>query len=247
MKISKWSYEILEGPIEPVYVYEAPVRFWHWAQAVVFFLLCITGFLIGWPPIPNYADTWSTYFFGHIILIHLVCGMLFAALLAYRIYWAFVGNKYSRMIFILPFWDIMWLKGIFGCAAYYLFLNKHPKEYVGHNPLAQTAMCLMYILGSVLIIITVFGLYSQQWGWDTGWMTYFGWVTEWLGGPQPVRTFHHLLMYYILIFLCAHLYMSFREDIMGGGTQVSTIINGIRYFKEPQFPDAEIERTYSGK
>ena len=34
---------------------------------------------------------------------------------------------------------------------------------------------------------------------------------------------------------------------MGGGTQVSTIINGIRYFKEPQFPDAEIERTYSGK
>ncbi len=110
--------------------------------------------------------------------------------------------------------DIMWLKGIFGCAAYYLFLNKHPKEYVGHNPLAQTAMCLMYILGSVLIIITGFGLYAQQWGWDTGWMTYFGWVTEWLGGPQPVRTFHHLLMYYILIFLCAHLYMSFREDIM---------------------------------
>ena len=49
----------------------------------------------------------------------------------------------------------------------------------------------MYILGSVLIIITGFGLYAQQWGWDTGWMTYFGWVTEWLGGPQPVRTFHH--------------------------------------------------------
>ena len=27
--------------------------------------------------------------------------------------------------------------------------------------------------------------------------------------------------------------MSFREDIMGGGTQVSTMINGIRFFKEP--------------
>ncbi len=40
-------------------------------------------------------------------------------------------------------------------------------------------------------------------------------------------------MYYLLIFLCAHLYMSFREDIMGGGTQVSTMINGIRFFKEP--------------
>ena len=233
MKISKWAYSIEEGPIEPVYVYEAPVRFWHWAQCAAFFMLVITGFLIGWPPIANYATTWDTYFFGNIILLHLVCGMLFAVLMLYRIYWAFVGNKYSRMIFILPFWDMEWIKGIFGTALYYLFLNNHPKEYVGHNPLAQTAMCLMYVLGSVLIILTGLGLYAEQWGWDTGWMSWFGWVTAWLGGPQPVRTFHHLLMYYLLIFLCAHLYMSFREDIMGGGTQVSTMINGIRFFKEP--------------
>ena len=114
MKISKWAYSIEEGPIEPVYVYEAPVRFWHWAQCAAFFMLVITGFLIGWPPIANYATTWDTYFFGNIILLHLVCGMLFAVLMLYRIYWAFVGNKYSRMIFILPFWDMEWIKGIFG-------------------------------------------------------------------------------------------------------------------------------------
>ena len=125
MKISKWAYSIEEGPIEPVYVYEAPVRFWHWAQCAAFFMLVITGFLIGWPPLANYATTWDTYFFGHIIMLHLVCGMLFAALMLYRIYWAFVGNKYSRMIFILPFWDMEWIKGIFGTAFYYLFLNKH--------------------------------------------------------------------------------------------------------------------------
>lgn len=47
MKISKWAYSIEEGPIEPVYVYEAPVRFWHWAQCAAFFMLVITGFLIG--------------------------------------------------------------------------------------------------------------------------------------------------------------------------------------------------------
>ena len=65
MKISKWAYSIEEGPIEPVYVYEAPVRFWHWAQCAAFFMLVITGFLIGWPPIANYATTWDTYFFGN--------------------------------------------------------------------------------------------------------------------------------------------------------------------------------------
>ena len=98
----------------------------------------------------------DTYFFGNIILLHLVCGMLFAVLMLYRIYWAFVGNKYSRMIFILPFWDMEWIKGI-SALPLLPFLNKHPKEYVGHNPLAQTAMCLMYVLGSVLIILTGLG------------------------------------------------------------------------------------------
>ena len=67
MKISKWAYSIEEGPIDPVYVYEAPVRFWHWAQCAAFFMLVITGFLIGWPPIANYATTWDTYFFGNIV------------------------------------------------------------------------------------------------------------------------------------------------------------------------------------
>ena len=72
MKISKWAYSIEEGPIDPVYVYEAPVRFWHWAQCAAVFMLVITGFLIGWPPIDNYATTWDTYFFGNIILLHFV-------------------------------------------------------------------------------------------------------------------------------------------------------------------------------
>lgn len=72
----------------------------------------------------------------------------------------------------------------FGHCPLLPFLNKHPKEYVGHNPLAQTAMCLMYVLGSVLIILTGLGLYAEQWGWDTGWMSWFGWVTAWLGGSS---------------------------------------------------------------
>lgn len=39
-------------------------------------------------------------------------------------------------------------------------------------------------------------------------------------------------MYVLLIFFSFHLYMSFREDIMGHETQLSTITNGIRFFKK---------------
>lgn len=233
MKIAKWSYEVLGGPLEPIYVYGAGVRVWHWAQAFLFFLLVITGFLIGWPPPAVYGDTWDTYFFGYIIGVHIFCGVTFSVLFLYRCFLAIIGNKYSRMIFVVPFWDWQWWSGMFRQIAYYLFLRPKAPEFVGHNPLAQAAMCAMYVLGSAGIILTGMALYAQQWGWDTSWMVLFGWVTDLLGGAQSVRTVHHLLMYYLLMFCCAHLYMSFREDIMGGATQLSTMTNGVRFFKEP--------------
>lgn len=232
MKISEWSYEVLEGPMYPVYVYEAPVRFWHWTQAVCFVLLTISGFLIGSPLPSNFTDTWSTYLFADIIAVHVICGMFFAALMLYRIYWAAVGNCYSRMIFILPVWDALWWSGMARTALHYLFLRKHPPVFIGHNPLAQTAMFVMYVLASLGIILTGFALYAEQWGIGTGWMVWFGWVFDLAGGAQPVRTAHHVLMYVLLIFFSFHLYMSFREDIMGHETQLSTITNGIRFFKE---------------
>ena len=33
-----------------VYVYEVPVRLWHWINAAAIFVLVITGFFIGSPP-----------------------------------------------------------------------------------------------------------------------------------------------------------------------------------------------------
>ena len=38
------------GPLEPIYVYEAPVRLWHWVMMVAMFVLAATGYLIGSPP-----------------------------------------------------------------------------------------------------------------------------------------------------------------------------------------------------
>ena len=33
-----------------VYVYEAPVRLWHWVNATAILILCLTGWFIGSPP-----------------------------------------------------------------------------------------------------------------------------------------------------------------------------------------------------
>ena len=39
-------------------------------------------------------------------------------------------------------------------------------------------------------------------------------------------------MWYLLVFSLIHIYMVFRQDIMGRSTIVSTMISGIRMFKD---------------
>ena len=37
-----------------VYVYEAPIRIWHWVNALAITVLCVTGYFIG-SPLPTVA------------------------------------------------------------------------------------------------------------------------------------------------------------------------------------------------
>ena len=235
MRIDPVTFEVVpRGGTKPIYVWEAPVRIWHWVMAVCMVLMIITGYLIGRPLVSNLGDTWITYDFGYIRLVHFVAGIVFTVLFIYRLFWACVGNRYSRMIFLPPLWSVKWWKGVFAQVAYYLFLRKTAPEYAGHNPLAQLAMFAMFVLGSFVVIITGLALYAQAWGWDTGWMTYFGWVFTLFGDVQAVRTIHHAMLYVFVLFTIAHVYMSFREDVMGGATTISSMTTGLRMFKESE-------------
>ncbi|MDR0587942.1 MAG: Ni/Fe-hydrogenase, b-type cytochrome subunit [Burkholderiales bacterium] len=233
MKVDKYSGRVLQGPVHDIYVYEAPVRLWHWITVAMMFPLIITGYLIGDPPLPVYVGGEATeiYTFAWVRIIHFACAMIFTVALGMRIYWAFVGNHHARSIFLPPVWRFSWWKGLWDQAMYYLFVNKESPSWIGHNPLAQIAMCAMFFLGSLFIIITGFALYAQQWSWGEGWMFLFSWVHKLFGSTQAVRTAHHLAMYYLIIFSMAHMYMVFREDIMGHESVIGTMVNGIRMFK----------------
>jgi Ni/Fe-hydrogenase 1 B-type cytochrome subunit len=235
MRINPVSGQVLEGPLEPIYVYEAPVRIWHWVMMVAMFVLAATGYLIGSPPPSIGGEATFHYMFGYIRMIHFISGMIFAVAFAVRIYWAFVGNHSSRAIFLPPVWNLSWWKGLFDQMAYYLFLKNESKLWVGHNPLAQIAMFAMYTLGALFIIITGFALFAEQWGWGTWQMNLMGWVFVLFGDPQMVRTLHHFAMWYLVLFAIIHMYMVFREDIMSGQSVIGTMVNGIRMWKrEPK-------------
>ena len=94
------------------YVFEAPVRIWHWLTVLCMAVLMVTGYFIG-KPLPSVSGE-ATYLFymGYIRLIHFSAGMIFTVVLLMRIYWAFVGNRYSRELFIVPVWRKSWWQGV---------------------------------------------------------------------------------------------------------------------------------------
>lgn len=230
------SGEVLGGRLAPVYVYEAPVRIWHWAMMLAMLVLVPTGYLIGSPWSGPPREATFTYFFGNIRMIHFIAAAVFVVSFVVRLYWVFAGNHHARSIFMPPVWSGSWWGGLFRQMGYYLFLRKESPLWTGHNPLAQIAMFAMYVVGAFVIILTGLSLFSEQYGWGSVWMNMFGWVNVLLGSSQNVRLVHHLAMYYLLIFAVIHMYMVIREDVMSGESVVGTMISGVRSFK----PGAEI-------
>lgn len=235
MQIERWTHKVTAGPLEDVYVYEAPVRLWHWITVIAFFVLAVTGYFIGAPPPAIGGEATFSFMFGWIRTIHFVAGMIMIVAFLVRVYWAFVGNTYARAIFIPPLWSPAWWRGLIGDIRDYLFIGREEPRWVGHNPLAQIAMFAMFVLGTVVIILTGLGLYAQGYGWGSTWMNMFGWVTAMVGTPQAVRTLHHLMMWYLLLFAVVHMYMATRQDVVSRATIISTMVNGIRMWKgEPR-------------
>ena len=218
----------------PVYVWEVPVRIWHWLMAACMVVLAITGYLIG-SPLPSIGGEASEhYLFGYIRFAHFAAAYIFAVTFVLRLVWAFVGNRFAREIFAVPVKALSgaWWGGMFDQIKYYLFIQREARAWQGHNPLAMGAMFGMYVLGTVFMIFTGFALYGEGLGMQSWAFTLFSsWVLPLLGYSQNVHTLHHLGMWYLIVFTMAHLYMVVREDICSGETVISTMINGWRVRK----------------
>jgi len=217
-----------------VYVWEAPVRLWHWVMMFAMFVLIATGFFIGVPPPTVPGEASENFLFGYIRFAHFAAGYIFAVFFVLRVYWAIVGNKYAREIFIVPFslLTAKFWKGLINDVLFYLYVKKEPGSYEGHNPLAAVAMFFMYLLGTVWMILSGFALYGEGAGMGSWQFTYFtSWLQPLVGDSQQLHTYHRLGMWYLIIFSMAHMYMVVRQDVFTKETIISTMVNGWRVQK----------------
>lgn len=215
-----------------VYVYEAPVRLWHWVNALAVVVLALSGYLIA-SPLPSVTGEASErYVMGYIRFAHFTAGYLLAVGLLARFYWALVGNRHSRELFFPPLGNGSWWAGVWHEVRWYAFLEREPRKYVGHNPLGHLAMFVMFLAGGLFMIVSGFALYSEALG-DGSWAdSLFGWAIGLAGDSGTLRTWHHFGMWYLVSFALMHVYVAIREDIMSRQSLVSTMISGWRMFKD---------------
>src|SRR5579859_2797286 len=92
-----------------VYVWELPVRLYHWLNALCVVALIATGWLIGHPVSLSYSnEAYQQYWFGWIRFVHFVTAFAFFFNFLFRIYWGFAGNKYARWTNFIPFKGEQW-------------------------------------------------------------------------------------------------------------------------------------------
>jgi Ni/Fe-hydrogenase 1 B-type cytochrome subunit len=218
---------------EAYYVYQAPVRLWHWINAFSILALGLTGYFIG-SPLPTLSGEASSHFLmGYIRFVHFAAGYILIVGFLLRIYWAFVGNSHAREIFLPPVLRPAFWAGVIHEVKWYAFLAREPHKYTGHNPLAILAMHVMFVWGLLFMISSGLALYGEGAGMDSWQYSIFtSWMLPLLGQSQGLHTWHHLGLWWIICFTIVHIYAAVREDIMSRQSIISSMFSGWRTFKD---------------
>lgn len=223
--------------LREVYVWQIPVRFFHWINAACIIILCITGYIIGDPPaVQHSTEAIHNYWFGWVRLTHLGVGMIFVVNLLFRVYWAFAGNKFARWNQFIPLKKSQWRSIFETLKVDILLLTHHPVYDIGHNSLAATTYFGLFILsviqaltGFMMMFVTTNNVAEPA----TTHML-FG-----MDGFFVVRYIHHFLMWAFILFMIIHVYLVFYHDYIERNGIASSMIGGWKFIREDVVRDFE--------
>lgn len=219
-----------ESVYKRVYVWELPVRFYHWLNALCIVVLCVTGYIIGNPPvISSSREAYQQYWFGTVRFIHFVTAFVFFFNFAYRTYWGFVGNKYSRWYNFIPYKKSQFKEIKDVLKVDILQTDLKGRLHVGHNMMAGFTYFLTFLVFA-FHSVTGFALYSSMS--DSFFPQLFAWVIPLMGGDMAVRQWHHALMWFFVVFAMVHIYLVFYHDYIEGRGTTSSMVGGWKFEKE---------------
>jgi Ni/Fe-hydrogenase 1 B-type cytochrome subunit len=218
-----------------VYVWELPVRFYHWLNAGAIVVLVATGFLIGRPPaLISNDEAANRFWMGWVRFIHFIAAYIFFFNFLFRLYWGFVGNKYANWKQFIPtskrFFKEMW--HVFKIDILMMKGKEHMS--VGHNAMAGIIYFFTFI-AFLVQCLTGFGLYASMSDW---WFPQlFSWVPYLFGGDIIMRQVHHWAMWFFILFSVIHVYLVFYHDYVEGRGEISSMGGGWKFIEEEVFEE----------
>lgn len=217
-----------------VFVWELPVRIFHWVNVLTVIVLTVTGFIIANPPaILSNAEATNLHSFGIVRFIHFAAAYIFFFNMLMRIYWSFVGNKFASWKAFWPFSKKVWNNFWHVLKIDILLMNEEVENLssisIGHNSVATLSYIGLFFIALVQIF-TGFALYADMSAW---WLPdLFSWVVPIFGGDFMIRTIHHISMWVFILFTIVHVYLVFYHDWLEGRGEVSSMVGGFKFVRE---------------
>ena len=204
--------------LREVYVWELPVRIYHWVNALCIVILCVTGFIIADPPaIMSASEAYFSYWFGVVRFI-----------------------RYARWNNFIPLKKSQWKEVLEVIKVDILMIKNKPVDSIGHNALAS----LIYFgtfWAFLLQSITGFGLYAKMS--QSFFPQLFAWTIPLMGGDLMARQIHHFLMWFFILFAIVHIYLVFYHDYIEQRGETSSIIGGWKFIEEDIADKEEVTGT----
>jgi Ni/Fe-hydrogenase 1 B-type cytochrome subunit len=213
-----------------VYVWQLPVRLYHWINALAVIALAVTGYLIGSPlALQSGREASFGYWFGTVRFIHFVAAFVFFFNFAFRIYWGFVGNRFARWENYITLKKEQWREMKQVLRVDVLQAQGSPIESIGHNSLAGLTYFLSF-LAFLFQCVTGFGLYAAM---SDSWLPrLFVWIVPLMGGDFAVRQWYHAMMWFFIVFSMVHVYLVFYHDYVEARGVMSSMAGGWKFIEK---------------
>ena len=207
-------------------------RWHHWIRVFSIIALTVTGFYISVPfiiPVVNAEPT--SFMNARFRTWHEIFGFIMISMFIGKTYYFFFSVK--DRVEINSFKDVLSLKNWVSQIGYYLLLTKHPKLSGAYNVVQLLAYTVFYV-AIVGLILTGLILYANSYHEGLGGLLHSSmkYFEVRLGGLANVREIHHLLMWGVLFFAVAHIYMVVFNAVYGKEGTVDTIFSGYRWKKK---------------
>ncbi|WP_022670761.1 Ni/Fe-hydrogenase, b-type cytochrome subunit [Hippea alviniae] len=217
------------------YEWTIGIRFLHWITFIAIAVLTFTGFYIASPfwfvHTPGTKEAYKIFSMANVRLIHFIAAYVFIFAIILRLYYAFFSRHDADWKYFLFGW--LDVKGWFLTLKNYLTFKPYGVEGLKsdkYNPV-QSLAYFAFILFSILQIITGIILYTMNDNSIRGvafvQKLLFP-VVQLFGGYPNVRIAHHLITWFFIVFVIAHVYMVIAHDIGEKNGSLSSMFTGYK-------------------